>query len=85
MKGDLLERFKKVFERFHSAEKKSKGALVSSGFVCYVNQSRMCGKGVALILFLLTRSNPSHTNLMKMHIINTYNGVERLHESSFKQ
>ena len=35
------------------------------------NQSRMCDKGVGLGLFLLTRSNPSHT-MMKLHILSTY-------------
>ena len=34
------------------------------------NQSRMCGKGLGL--FLLTHSNPSHTILMKLHILGPY-------------
>ena len=31
------------------------------------NQSRICGKGVGLGSFLLTRHNPSHNNLLELH------------------
>ena len=42
-------------------------------------------KESASIFFLFTRwPNPSHTILKKLHILSSYNGVERLHKSSFK-